>query len=85
MCFCRKSIIDQINKGKFIVGCQILKYLMYVTCDPTVQTRLVPIQVHLWNLRRRFPVDILKYVPSLNLDSLASLATNIHLEAQTHY
>ena len=27
----------------------------YVTCYPTVQTRLVPIQDHLWNLRRRFP------------------------------
>ncbi|KDO38092.1 hypothetical protein CISIN_1g034466mg [Citrus sinensis] len=25
-----------------------------------VQTRLVPIQDHLWNLHRRFPVDILK-------------------------
>ena len=37
-----------------------INHLKYVTCLPTVQTRRVPIQVHLWNLRRRIPVDILK-------------------------
>ena len=35
--------------------------LKYVTCYLTVQTRLVPILDHLWNLCRRFPVDILKW------------------------
>ena len=38
-----------------------VKPILYVTCDPTVQTRLVPIQVHFWNLRRQFPVDILNW------------------------
>ncbi|KAH9801898.1 hypothetical protein KPL71_001196 [Citrus sinensis] len=32
-----------------------------ITKKPIVQTRLVPIQDHLWNLRRRFPVNMLKW------------------------
>ena len=37
-----------------------INHLKYVTRLPIVQTRLTPIRVRLWNLRRRIPVDILK-------------------------